>query len=66
MNGSESWTTKTKYARRRVKAAETIYVRKTAVHTWPDYKTNTDFAKELNVTPVLTKHSTIKAIEFSK
>jgi hypothetical protein len=26
-----------------------------AGHTWTDYKTNTQFAKELNITPVLDK-----------
>jgi hypothetical protein len=52
--GSENWSTKAKDARRRrVKLAEMIYMRKTAVHIWPDYKTNADFAKELNVTSVL-------------
>jgi Zn-dependent M32 family carboxypeptidase len=28
---------------------------KTAEHTWTDHKTHTDFAKELNITPVLDK-----------
>jgi hypothetical protein len=27
-------------------------MRKTTVHNWTDYKTNTEFAKELRVTPV--------------
>jgi hypothetical protein len=31
------------------------YVRKTAGYTWTDYKTNTEIAKELNITPVLDK-----------
>jgi phage anti-repressor protein len=31
------------------------YVRKTAGYTWTDYKTNTEIAKELHVTPVLDK-----------
>jgi uncharacterized C2H2 Zn-finger protein len=31
------------------------YMRKTAEYTWTDYKTNTDTAKELNITPVLDK-----------
>jgi hypothetical protein len=30
-------------------------MRKTAGYTWTDHKTNTDFAKELNITPVLDK-----------
>jgi hypothetical protein len=52
--GSGNWSTKAKDARRRVKVAEMIYMRKTAVHIWPD-KTNTEFAKELNVTSVFDK-----------
>ena len=31
------------------------YMRITARHTWTDYKRNTGFAKELNMTPVLAK-----------
>jgi hypothetical protein len=31
------------------------YVRQTAAHTWADYKTNTEIAKELNIIPVLHK-----------
>ena len=31
------------------------YVRKTAAYTWTDYKTNTEIAKELHITPVLDK-----------
>jgi hypothetical protein len=30
------------------------YIR-TAGYTWTDHKTNTDIAKELNITPVLVK-----------
>jgi len=40
---------------RRVIAAEMKYVRKTAGYTGTDYKTNTETAKELNITPVLDK-----------
>jgi len=36
-------------------AAEIKHTRKTAGCTWTDYKTNTDTAKELNITPVLDK-----------
>jgi hypothetical protein len=36
--GSETWTIKAKDARR-ITAAEMIYMRKTAVYTWIDYKT---------------------------
>jgi len=31
------------------------YMRKRAGYTWTDYKTNTEFAKELNKTPGLDK-----------
>jgi len=31
------------------------YVRKTAGYTWTDYKTNTETAKELHITPILDK-----------
>jgi len=31
------------------------YMRKTAGYIWTDYKTNTEFAKELNKTAVLDK-----------
>jgi uncharacterized C2H2 Zn-finger protein len=31
------------------------YVRKTAGYTWTDYKTNTQIAKELKLTPILDK-----------
>jgi hypothetical protein len=31
------------------------YMRKTAGYTWIDHKTNTEIAKEINVTPVLDK-----------
>jgi hypothetical protein len=30
-------------------------MRRTAGYTWTDIKTNTEFAKELNITPVLDK-----------
>jgi hypothetical protein len=30
-------------------------MRRTAGYTWTDHKTNTEFAKELNITPVLDK-----------
>jgi hypothetical protein len=30
-------------------------LRKTAGYTWTDYKTNTEIAKELHITPVLDK-----------
>jgi len=52
--GTENWTIEVRYARR-ITAAEKKYVRKTTGHTWGDYTTNTDFAKELNITSVLSK-----------
>jgi len=52
--GSETWTIKTKDARR-ITAAEMKYMRRTAGYTWADYKTNTQIAKELKVTPILDK-----------
>jgi len=30
-------------------------MRKTAGYTWTDYKTNTEFVKQLNITPFLDK-----------
>jgi hypothetical protein len=52
--GSETWTSKARHARR-ITAAEIKYMRRTAVYTWTDYKTNTQIAKELKVTPILDK-----------
>jgi hypothetical protein len=40
---------------RRISAAEMKYMRRTAGYTWTDYKTNTQIAKELNITPILDK-----------
>jgi hypothetical protein len=31
------------------------YMRRTAAYIWTDYKTNTQIAKELNITPILDK-----------
>jgi hypothetical protein len=45
--GSETWTVKARDARRKT-AAEMKY-------TWTDYKTNTQIAKELKITPILDK-----------
>jgi ABC-type ATPase involved in cell division len=39
----------------RITAAEMKYMRRTAGYTWTDHKTNTEIAKELNITPVLDK-----------
>jgi len=51
---SENWTIKARDARR-ITAAENKYMRKTAGYIWTDYKTNTEFVKQLNITPVLDK-----------
>jgi len=40
---------------RRITAAEIKYMRRTAVYTWTDYKTNVQIAKELKITPILDK-----------
>ena len=47
--GSETWTIKAR------NAAEMKYMRRTAGYTWTDYKTNTQIAKELKITPILDK-----------
>jgi len=52
--GSKTWTIKAKDARR-ITAAEMKYMRRTAGNTWTDYKTNTQIAKELKITPILDK-----------
>jgi hypothetical protein len=44
--GSETWTIKSKDARRKT-GAEMKYMRRTAGYTWTDYKTNSHIAKEL-------------------
>ena len=51
---SENGTIKARDARR-ITAAEMKkeYMRKTTGHTWTDYRTNTEIAKELNTTPCL-------------
>jgi len=52
--GSETWTIKVRDARR-ITAAEMKYMRRTAGQTRTDYKTNTQIAKELKVTPILDR-----------
>jgi hypothetical protein len=52
--GSENWTIQARDARR-ITAADMKYTRTTAGYICPDYKTNTEIAKGLNVTPVLDK-----------
>jgi beta-lactamase class D len=51
---SENWTIKARDARR-ITTEEMKYMIKTAEYIWTDYKTNTDIAKELNITLVLYK-----------
>jgi DNA-binding CsgD family transcriptional regulator len=51
---SEIWTIKARDARR-ITAAEMKCMRTTAGYTWTDHKTNTEIAKELNITTVLDK-----------
>ena len=52
--GSETWTIKARDARR-ITEAEMKYMRRTAGYTRTNYKTNTQIAKELKITPVLDK-----------
>ena len=54
LHGIENWTITARDARK-VTAAEMKYMRKTAGYTWTDYKTNTEIATELNITPILDK-----------
>jgi len=54
IHSSENWDIKRRDAER-ITAAEMKYTRKTAGHTWTDYKPNTQIAKEPNTTPVLDK-----------
>jgi hypothetical protein len=51
--GSENWTIEAKDATR-ITAGEMKCMRITAGYTWT-YKTNTEIAEELNITPVLDK-----------
>jgi hypothetical protein len=53
LHGSETWIIKAKDARR-ITAAEMKYMR-TVGYTWIYYKTNTQIAKELKMTPLLDK-----------
>jgi hypothetical protein len=52
--GSKTWTIKARDARR-ITAAEMKYMTRTAGYTWTDYKTNTQIAKELKITPASEK-----------
>jgi len=62
--GSDNWTI-TATDTGRITAAEMKYIRNTAGYTWTDYKTNTEIAKELNVTPVLDKYRTTDEIGYN-
>jgi hypothetical protein len=52
--GSETWTIKARDASR-ITASEMKYMRRKAGYIWTDYKTNTQIAKELKITPILDK-----------
>jgi hypothetical protein len=39
----------------KITAAEMKYMRRTAGYIWTDYKTNTQIAKHLKITPILDK-----------
>ena len=52
--GSETWTIKSRNARR-ITAAEMKYMRRTARYIWTDYKTNAHIANELKITQILDK-----------
>jgi hypothetical protein len=41
---------------RRITAAEMKYMGRTTGYIWTDYKTNTQIAKELKITPILGKN----------
>jgi nitrate reductase beta subunit len=51
---SETWTVTARDARR-ISAAEMKCMRITAGYNWTDHRTNTQIAKELNITPILDK-----------
>jgi len=52
--GSETWNIKARNAKR-ITAAEMKYMRKTARYPFTGYKTNTEIADVLNITPDLDK-----------
>jgi len=52
--GIEMWTVIARDGRR-ITAAEMKYMRRTAGYTGTDYKSNTQIAKELKITPILDK-----------
>jgi hypothetical protein len=52
--GSETWAIRAGDARR-ITAAEMKNMRRKAGYIWTDYKTNTQIAKELKITPILDR-----------
>jgi hypothetical protein len=62
---SENWTIKARDARR-ITAAETIYMRKTAGYVWANYKTNTKTAKELILFQFWTKYRNREETVYNK
>jgi len=52
--GSENWTIRAR------DETEIKYMRKTAGYAFTGYKTNTEIAKEVNITPVLEKNTGIQ------
>jgi len=59
--GSENWIIKPRDISR-ITAAEMKYMRKTVGYTWIDNKTNTEIARELNMTPILDKYRNTEEI----
>jgi len=53
--GRETWNIKARNAKR-ITAAEMKYMRKTAGYSFTGYKTNTEIAEVLNITPELAKY----------
>jgi len=51
LHSSENWIIKARDARR-ITEAHTKYIRKVVGFTWMFYKTNTEMANEVNITPV--------------
>jgi len=53
-HSNEKWAIKARDVRR-ITTVKVNYTRKSTGYTWTDYETNTEIAKELNITPVLEK-----------
>ena len=54
LHGSENWTIKARENKKNNSIRDDIQ-RKISGHTWTYYKTNTEIAKELNITPGLDR-----------